>query len=109
MQETWMKQIKENLSRRVIKQATCETKPETAGPNVNKYGARPVLNGETPRWLNVIIHGLRKEPDEDLVSTVISIGDSLAVTVYKEDVRDVYRLPKLDDRSTRPSPILVSF
>ena len=68
-----------------------------------------MLNGETPRWLSVIIHGLRKEPDEDLVSTVISIGDSLAVTVYKEDVRDVYHLPNLDDRSTRPSPVLVSF
>ena len=49
--------------------------------------------------LNVIIHSVRKEIDEDLISVVISIGDSLGLNVYKEDIHDVYRLPNRDDRS----------
>ena len=108
-QEGRLSRIEENLSRQVIERASLESKPEANGTNVNKYGARSAVLGETPRWLNVIIHGLRQEADEDLISVVISIGDSLGLNVYKEDIRDVYRLPNRDDRSARPPPILVSF
>ena len=108
-QESRLKQVEETPSKQVIEHTSRVSKPETTEASVNNYGARLGASAETPRWLNVIIHGLHKEVDEDLVPTVISIGNCLGLTVYKEDIRDVYRLPNRDARSTRPPPVLVSF
>ena len=57
----------------------------------------------------MMLYGIRKDADQDLVSTVISIGDALEMTVYKEDIRDVYRLANCDTKSNRLPPVLVSF
>ena len=106
-QDARLKQVEDSISKQAIKHAN--RRPETADMNVNKYGGQSSSSQESPRWLNVILHGIRKEADQDLISTVISIGDALGMVVYKEDVRDVYRLSNRDPKSARLPPVLVSF
>ena len=108
-QDARLKQVEEGLSKQQIERPSRVARPEMDDVNVNKYGGQAGSSQESPRWLNVILHGIRKESDLDLVSFVISIGDALGMTVYKEDIRDVYRLSNRDPKSDRLPPVLVSF
>ena len=108
-QEARLKQVEEAQSKLVIERASRESRPEAAVTNINNYGARAGPSEESPRWLNIIVHGICKEVSEDLFSIVISIGDCLGMTVYREEIRDVYRLPNRDPKSARAPPILVAF
>ena len=105
-QEARLKQVEEAQSKQTVERAARERRPEATERDVNKQVG---FSEESPRWLNVIMHGIRKEENQDLFSTVISIGDSLGMTVYKEDIRDVYRLPNRNPNSARPPHVLVTF
>ena len=81
--------------------------PEVQGQNTNKYGAR--LNDSSTRRLNLVIHGIHKEVDADLIAYIIAIGEALGLVVYREDIQAITRLATRSTDPTRPPPVLVSF
>ena len=106
-QEERIKQVEESVSKHSIELAT--RAPEVESAKVNKYGDQPRLSDASIRRMNSILHGLPKEADNDLIATVIAIGESIGIVLYKEEVCDAVRLISRVPTSAKPPPVLVTF
>ena len=105
-----IKSLEEQASQRTI-EAAGRTRPEANTVKGKQYGG-PHVGASSEfqvRRRSVIIHGLNKVSDDELMETVLDICQTLNVIVFASDVDDISRIGRVESDSRREVPVRVTF
>ena len=105
-----IKSLEEQASAAAV-EATSRTRPEVNSVKDKQYGgARVGVSGEFQvRRRSVIIHGLNRVKEDELMETVLDLCQALKVIVFATDVDDIARLGRIDPGQKREVPVRVTF
>ena len=105
-----IKSLEEQASIAVV-EAEKRTRPEVnIASNKQHGGAQSGPAGDfQTRRRSIIMHGLNKVKDEDLIETVLDVCQAIDVIVFASDIENISRLSRLDTGTNREVPVRVTF
>ena len=92
-------------------EAASRTRPEASGATSKQHGSAHSVSGNDTqtRRRSVIMHGLNKVKDDELMETVLDVCQAVELIVFASDIDDITRLGRPEPGSKREVPVRVTF